>query len=188
MALTRKMLKAMGIEDDKAEQIIEAHTETIEGLRAFKADAERLPEVQAQLEAAQAALEAAQKDGFKGKYDVLKGEFDAFKASVEAEKSRGAKESAYRTVLKTAGLPDTLLDRIVAVSGSAIDTLELDDRGAAKNSAQLVETVKTEWADFIPSTSVRGAAVETPPAAPPAPDYDAMSDAEYYAATAAKKG
>ena len=29
MSLTRKMLKAMGIEEDKIEQIIEAHTETV---------------------------------------------------------------------------------------------------------------------------------------------------------------
>ena len=34
MALTRKMLKAMGIEDDKIDQIIEAHTETVDGLKS----------------------------------------------------------------------------------------------------------------------------------------------------------
>ena len=32
MALTRKMLKAMGIEDEKIDQIIEAHTETTDPL------------------------------------------------------------------------------------------------------------------------------------------------------------
>ena len=34
MALTRKMLKAMGIEDEKIEQIIEEHVESIDGLKA----------------------------------------------------------------------------------------------------------------------------------------------------------
>ena len=34
MALTRKMLKAMGIEEDKIEQIIEAHSETVDSLKA----------------------------------------------------------------------------------------------------------------------------------------------------------
>lgn len=42
MALTRKMLKAMGIEDEKIDQIIDAHTETVEGLKdqvsSYKAD------------------------------------------------------------------------------------------------------------------------------------------------------
>ena len=33
MALTRKMLKAMGIEDEKADEIIEAHAETVDAHR-----------------------------------------------------------------------------------------------------------------------------------------------------------
>ena len=33
MSLTRKMLKAMGIEDEKIDQIIEAHTETVDALK-----------------------------------------------------------------------------------------------------------------------------------------------------------
>lgn len=31
MALTRKMLKAMGIGEEQIEEIIEAHTETVDG-------------------------------------------------------------------------------------------------------------------------------------------------------------
>lgn len=42
MALSRKMLKAMGIEDEKIDQIIEAHSETVDSLKeqvsAYKAD------------------------------------------------------------------------------------------------------------------------------------------------------
>lgn len=34
VALTRKMLKAMGIEDEKVEQIIEEHVESVDGLKA----------------------------------------------------------------------------------------------------------------------------------------------------------
>jgi hypothetical protein len=53
MALTRKFLKAMGIEEEKIEQIIDAHTETVNALKEerdnFKADAEKLPNVQKQL-------------------------------------------------------------------------------------------------------------------------------------------
>ena len=56
MSLTRKFLKAMGIEDEKVDQIIEAHSETVDALKeerdGYKADAEKLPEVQRRLEAA----------------------------------------------------------------------------------------------------------------------------------------
>ena len=47
MALTRRALKAMGIEDEKIDEIITMHTETVDGLKAdvakYKADAETLP-------------------------------------------------------------------------------------------------------------------------------------------------
>lgn len=50
MALTRKFLKAMGIEDEKIDQIIDAHTETVDGLkeklRAAEDDSKTLKEVQ----------------------------------------------------------------------------------------------------------------------------------------------
>ena len=49
MALTRKLLSALGIEADKIEQIIDAHTETVEALKKerdeFKAKAADLDEV-----------------------------------------------------------------------------------------------------------------------------------------------
>ena len=53
MAVTRKLLKALGIEDEKADQILEAHTETVNEIREerdrYKADAEQLPGVQQEL-------------------------------------------------------------------------------------------------------------------------------------------
>ena len=53
MALTRKFLSALGIEEEKAEQIIAAHTETVDGLKAerdkYKEDAEKLPATQNEL-------------------------------------------------------------------------------------------------------------------------------------------
>ena len=44
MALTRKFLSALGIEEDKVDEIIKAHTETVDALKEqrdeLKADAE----------------------------------------------------------------------------------------------------------------------------------------------------
>ena len=76
MSLTRRALKAMGIEDEKIDEIITMHTDTVDGLKAdiakYKADAESLPGVQRQLEQAQADLEAGKKDSYKVKYEALK--------------------------------------------------------------------------------------------------------------------
>ena len=50
MALTRKLLKGMGLTDEQVDTIIEAHTDTVDGLKAdvsrYKADAEKLPDIQ----------------------------------------------------------------------------------------------------------------------------------------------
>ena len=52
MALTRKSLQGMGLTDEQVDTIIEAHTDTAEGLKAdvskYKTDAEKLPDVQKQ--------------------------------------------------------------------------------------------------------------------------------------------
>ncbi len=55
MALTRKSLKAMGLTDEQIDSVIEMHAETVEALKeqrdTYKADAEKLTEVQAELDA-----------------------------------------------------------------------------------------------------------------------------------------
>ena len=54
MALTRKLLRSMGIEDDKIDQIIEAHGETVSALKderdQYRDAAEALPGVQKELD------------------------------------------------------------------------------------------------------------------------------------------
>ena len=67
MALTRKLLKGMGLTDEQVDTIIEAHTDTVDGLKeqvkTYKADAEKLPNVQKELD----DLKAAGDGGYKEK-------------------------------------------------------------------------------------------------------------------------
>lgn len=184
MALTKKMLRAMGIEDDKADQIMDAHTETVDALKEqreqYKADAEKLPAVQKQLDQAAADLESAGKDPYKVKYDALKEEYAQYKAGQQAKEARSAKEGAYRELLKAAGIPDKRLDAVLRVSD--IDALELGEDGKPKDADQLTARIKTEWADFIPTTTEQGAQTATPPGNnphQPAKDPGEMSMAEY---------
>ena len=71
MALTRKYLSALGIEAEKIDEIISAHTETVDGLKdeiaKYKGDAEKLPAVQKELdELKKATDEKDGKDPWKG--------------------------------------------------------------------------------------------------------------------------
>lgn len=166
MALTRRFLKALGIEDEKVDQIIEAHSETVDALKeerdGYKADAEKLPEVQRQLEAAK---KKAPKEGeetvSKADYDKLKAEFDEYKNDIQAKESHAAKEKAFREILKEAGVSEKRIDAIVKVSD--IDSVELADDGKAKEAAKLTEKVKSEWSDFIETVKTSGVKTPTPP-------------------------
>lgn len=179
MALTRKMLKAMGIEDDKIDQIIEAHTETVDGLKAdlskYRADAEALPDIQKQLEKAQADLEAGKKDSWKIKYDAIKEEFDGYKNEQIKKETHAAKEKAYRDLLKQAGVSEKRLESVLRVSD--VDGVELDDKGGVKDAEKLTENIKSEWADFIVTTEIRGANTANPPANNPS---GSMTKADIY--------
>ena len=90
MALTRRALKAMGIDEEKVEEIIAMHTETVEGLKAdiakYKEDAEKLPTVQKELD----ALKAAGDGGLQERFDALQREYDEFKGQVTAKGAKTA--------------------------------------------------------------------------------------------------
>lgn len=165
MSITRKLLKGMGLTDEQADTIIEAHTDTVNGLKAdiekYKADAERLPGIQKDLETAQSELSSGRKDSWKVKYDALKEEFNTYKGEQEKRETHGAKEKAYRALLKDAGISEKRLDSVLKVSD--IDGLELDDKGAIKDAKELTKSIKSEWADFIVQTTVKGADTATPP-------------------------
>lgn len=166
MALTRKFLKALGLEDDKIEQIIEEHTTIADRMNAeiekYKADAEVLPRVQRELEKAQADLEAGKKDSWKVKYEAVKEEFEGYKSEQTKKEARAAKEAAYRTLLKQAGVSEKRLESVLKVSD--VDSVELDEKGTIKGADKLTESIKSEWADFIGTTSIQGAQTATPPA------------------------
>ena len=167
MALTRKMLTALEIPADKQDEIINAHLETVNAVKeerdSFRADAERLTEIQRQLDEAKAKIEQAETTETvpKAEYYQLKSEYEEYRNGIEAQQARAAKENAFRSLLKAAGVSEGRMDAIIRVSD--IDGLELDENGNAVDAEQRTESIKTEWADFIPTTVVRGAQTAKPP-------------------------
>ena len=168
MSLTRKMLKAMGIEDEKIDQIIDAHTEVTDALKAdrdkYKADAEKAYDLERELEDARKDAEAKGKDGssYKEKYESEKAAFDEYKKGVEAEQTKAKKVDAYKALLKKAGVSEKRIDSIIKVT--AVDDIELKDDGTIKDADEKEKTIKEEWDDFIIKKSEEGAGTETPPA------------------------
>lgn len=163
MALTRKLLKGMGLTEEQIDTVIEAHTETTDALKnerdSYKKDAEKLPGVQQELD----DLKAAGDDGgFQAKYEKEHADFEAYKTEQAKKESRAAKEKAYRDLLKSARISEKRVESVLKVSD--LDSIELDENGAIKDADKLTESIKTEWADFIVTTTTKGAETASPPA------------------------
>ena len=155
MALTRKLLKGMGLTDEQIDSVIDAHTETVDGLKTqlnqYKADAEKLADVQKQLD---------EGGDWKAKHDTLKKAFDDFKAEVAGKETLAAKQSAFRALLTAEKVPEKYHDRIVKMtdfSGMELDGDKIKDEATARKG------IKTDWGEFIGTSETHGAAVENPP-------------------------
>ena len=164
MGFSRKMLKAMNIEEDKIEQIIDAHSETVDALKAdrdaYKEDAAKLAAVQKELD----ELKAKGDDGYKAKYEAEKAAHDALKADIAAKETKKAKTDAYRELLKGANIDEKRIATILRAEAPIIDKIELDADGKIKNAEQYTESIKSDWADFIVTQSAKGTNTATPPA------------------------
>lgn len=183
MALTRKMLKAMGIEDEKADEIIEAHAETVAALKeqrdGYKAEADKLPGLQRELDEARAKADG-DPDEYRTKYDEEHKAFEDYKKQVQAAKSEREKRSAYRRLLEAAGVDPRRIDAVMRVSD--LSKVEMDG-DSVKDADKATEAIKAEWADFIPTSSTRGSEPATPPdgGGSGEPDISKMTASEYIA-------
>lgn len=165
MAVTRKLLKALGIEDEKADQILEAHTETVNEIREerdrYKADAEQLPGVQQELAELKEAAEQNANNPYKAQYETIKKQFEDYKADVAAKEVKANKVAAYRKLLKEQGISDKFIDPIMKVT--SVDDLELDDKGQFTNEEDLKKNIKTEYEAFAVKEETHGAQSYNPP-------------------------
>lgn len=167
MALTRKFLSALGIEADKIDEIINAHSETVEALKAeresYRENAEKYAKVKEDLDKANEKLkDYAKDDTYKVKYDALKEDFDNYKKGVETEKTNTSKVAAYKGLLKEIGISDKRIDAVAKLV--ELDKIKLDKDGKIDGAEDLKKSLSEEWADFIVKDGTQGAGTATPPA------------------------
>lgn len=156
MALTRKYLAALGIDADKIDEIINAHAETVNGL---KEEAEKYREDADKYSEAKKELDSLKKTA--GNYAELRREFDAYKADVEEKAAKAAKEKAYREALKDANLSEKGIEKALKYADWA--GVEVDDNGTLKNAKELVKAAREEWAEYIVKAETKGAKTSNPP-------------------------
>lgn len=161
MALTRSLLKGLGLEDNQISTIIEAHTETVSGIRK-EAESEQ-GKIQSRVSELEKELASARSGGddWESKYNELEKQFTDFKNDTEAKATKNAKETAYTELLKGAGVSDKRIASILKVTD--MNSITLNKDGTIREADKLSETIKEEWSDFIVSTEKSGAGVPTPP-------------------------
>ena len=163
MALTRKLLKGMGLTDEQVDTIIEAHTDTVDGLKAdvskYKADAEKLPGVQKQLD----DLKAAGDGGYKEKFEKERKAFEDYKSDITAKETKAAKEKAVRAYFESKNITGANLDLAMRGCGTEMAALEMDGE-KIKDTKSLDALLTGTYKGLISTTQTKGANPATPPA------------------------
>lgn len=160
MALTRKMLKAMGIEEEKIDEIIDAHTETV---NALKDQAKENSGAAAQLAKVQKELDDLKEQGdggYKDKYEKEHAAYEKYRQEVADKEERLTAERLFRAELTGVGITGKRADAIIRATDLA--TIKVKD-GALENAKAVQDGIRADWAEFIPQTDTKGAPVDNPP-------------------------
>lgn len=139
---TRKALEALGIDAEKIDVLVEWHSD------AMKAVADERDEWKQKYEGLDTSKD------WKALYEGEHKKLNDLEAANQKKDIRAAKESALRNVYKDAGIADKYVNSLLRIAD--FDKIELDKDGKAKDHDKLVETAKTENADFIPQVQVIG--------------------------------
>lgn len=157
MSLTQKFLSDLGIEAEKIDQIIDAHTKVTNLLKterdSYKDDAEKLVEVQKKLDTTEKKL--TESENFKKQLEELRGK-------ISAKETAEKKSGAFRKLLKEKGYSEKGIDKITKYGGY-LDGIELDENGNVRDSEKLVTSVESEWSEYKPSETTEYTTPSTPP-------------------------
>lgn len=175
MALTRKLLKGMGLTDEQVDTIIEAHGDTVDGLKEdiqrYKTDAEKLPGVQKELD----DLKKDNGNDFKARYEKERQDFQAYKDGIAKKEAAAAKEKAARAYFESKGIPAKSMGLVIRGAKGEIESLELDGE-KIKDASALDSLLDGDYKGLIGRAKKTGTETETPPDA----SGGAKSRAEIY--------
>lgn len=155
MAVTRSFLKGMGLTEEQVSAIIEEHVSTVNGLKAdrdaFKTDADKLKDVQKELD----ALKAKGDGGWEQKYNDEHKAFEDFKTNLASQKTKAEKVEAYKALLKSAKVTDKAINLIVKANADEIEKLVLKD-GKIESEEELKKSITEDYKEYIEKDSGGG--------------------------------
>ena len=119
-------------------------------LTKYKADAEKLPSVQKELD----DLKAAGDGGYKEKYEKEHSAFETFKTDITAKESKAAKEKAVRAYFESKNITGANLDLAMRGCGEEMAALDLDGE-KIKDTKALDALVDGTYKGLVSKQTVR---------------------------------
>lgn len=169
MALTRAMLKGMGLTEEQVSAIIEEHTNVTSALKddikRFKVDAEKLPDVQKELNDLKADIK---KDNWQKKYEDEHKAFEDYRTDISNKEKSEKIRSAYRSLLSECKVGEKHIDSILRVTD--FSEMKLTEDGTLDGVDKLKEKIGSDWSGFISTKETKGADVDNPPGGNGDPD------------------
>lgn len=148
MAFTRKYLASLGLENDKIDAIIEAHTEVTDALKAditkYKTEADKIPDLEKQVEEAEKHKADAEK--YKADYEAEKSAHDKLKSDTASQAETAKKTAALKKLLKDNGYHEKGVAKIVRYTD--LGSLELDENGTFKDAEKITADIEGEWGEY----------------------------------------
>ena len=125
----------------------------------YNAKLDEITQLEKDKQDAQDELTKAKK--WEDKYTKEHDAFEQYKADADAKAKLSSVKSAYRALLKDAGIKDEYLDTILRAT--VFDTMKLNDDGKLDKADELKTAAEKDWAAFKVTTRDKGADVEHPP-------------------------
>lgn len=160
MALTRAFLKGMNLTDEQVSAIIEAHTESIDGIKAdrdkYKAEAKEVADLKEKLKGFEGA------DDWQKKFTDEHKAFEDYKKDIANKEKLATVQTAYKALLKESGVDEKRIDSIIKVTD--FNDMKLGEDGKFEKLEELTKKIKEDWSGFIVEKRTEGADVKNPPA------------------------
>lgn len=159
MAFTRNFLKSINLSDEQITAVMEEHTNVTDALKKqrddYKAEAEKLPDIQKQLDDLKGG------EDWKKKFEDEHNAFEGFKKKTADDAEAAKVRAAYRKLLAEEKIGDKRLDAVLRLTD--FSGMKLGEDGTLQNADALRENVRKEWSDYIQTEETKGAKVDTPP-------------------------
>ena len=167
MSFSRSFLKSIGLNEEQISAALEEHTTVTKYMQGqidqykaeaeqHKADAEKLPQVQKELDELK-----ARKD-YKPDYDKAVKDLEDYKAQVKQEQELSKVKAAYRKLLKDEQISDNWAEDIM--NFTQFDGMKLGEDGALQDVDALKKTIGEKYGKYKVTGRDRGEDVPHPPA------------------------